>query len=192
MKRFAESRASAATPADPAAALEADPWNAAITGERPLDVARYPTAFLLRVANVMHFEGAAVYARRHGLTLPQWRLLHRLQESGPLGFSELCTIAFFDKAQASRVLGELRRMGLVSMTEDPAHRQRRIADVTEAGRALADTILPEALAEQHRLLNLLSEEERRVTFRALCKLLAGYGYELPPPPNRNCEPEGEG
>lgn len=184
MKRFAESRAAATAPPAPPEELEADPWNAAIAGERPLDVARYPTAFLLRVANVMHFEGAAVYARRHGLTVPQWRLLHRLQESGPLGFSELCAIAFFDKAQASRVLGELRRMGLVSMTADPAHLQRRIADITERGRALADAILPEALAEQHRLLNLLTAEERRVAFRALCKLLSGYGYELPPPPNR--------
>ena len=101
-----------------------------------------------------------------------------------MGFSELCAIAFFDKAQASRVLGELRRMGLVSMTADPAHLQRRIADITERGRALADAILPEALAEQHRLLNLLTAEERRVAFRALCKLLSGYGYELPPPPNR--------
>lgn len=189
MKRSTKGVAIAATQPDTPGALEADPWNAAVAGKRPLDVARYPTAFMLRVANVMHFEGATVYARRHGLTLPQWRLLHRLQESGPLGFSELCTIAFFDKAQASRVLGELRRMGLVSMTGDPAHRQRRIAGLTEAGRTLADRILPEALAEQHRLLNLLTEEERRVTFRALCKLLAGYGYELPPPPTRKKDGE---
>ncbi|MFT4507133.1 MarR family winged helix-turn-helix transcriptional regulator [Caballeronia sp. 15711] len=161
-----------------------DPWNAAVNGLRELDVARYPTALLLRVATVAQTEGSAVYARRNGLTVPHWRLLHRLQESGPLAFSDLCRISNFDKAQASRVLAELCQNGLVTVADDPAHRQRRIASITKAGRELAERVLPDALTEQHRLLNVLTEEERRVTFRALCKLLAAYGYELPPSPAR--------
>lgn len=173
--------------ADSGTDIDADPWNAAITGLRELDVARYPTALLLRVANAAHFGGTAIYARKHGLTLPQWRLLHRLQESGPLTFPDLCRISWFDKAQASRVLSQLDTLGLVSLTSDPAHLQRRIVAITDDGRSLANQILPDALAEQHRLLNVLDEEERSVTYRSLLKLLASYGYDLPSAPTHSNE-----
>jgi DNA-binding MarR family transcriptional regulator len=164
------------------AAHAPDPWNAAVEQGRPLELAEYPSSLLLRVANIIHQEGTAVYARKHGLALPEWRILGRLHESAPMRLADLCRVSHFDKAQATRVLRGLTARRLVRIVADPAHAHRRIVDITPAGRKLAQAIFPQAVAEQQKLLRALSPEERRLTFSALRKLLAVYGAEIPAPP----------
>jgi DNA-binding MarR family transcriptional regulator len=161
--------------------LPSDPWNAAVQRERPLKLAEYPSSLLLRVANVIHQEGTAVYARKHGLALPEWRILGRLHESAPMRLATLCRVSHFDKAQATRVLRRLTSRRLVRTFADTAHRHRRIVDITPSGRRLAEAVLPQAIAEQMKLLAALSPQERRVTFNVLRKLLAVYGSEIPAP-----------
>ncbi len=162
---------------------DGDPWNAAIERRRALELAEFPSSLLLRVANVIHQEGTSLYARRHGLTLPEWRILGRLHESAPMRLAELCRVSHFDKAQATRVLRRLAARRLVRQFADIAHRHRRIVDLTPAGRRLAQSVFPEAIAEQMKLLRALSPEERRVTFGALRKLLAVYGAAIPKSPS---------
>src|SRR5690606_33476409 len=58
-----------------------DPWNAAVEEGRKLDLAEYPSALLLRVASVIHQESTGGYARKYGLSVPEWRILGRLCES---------------------------------------------------------------------------------------------------------------
>lgn len=170
------SRASAALAPEPE---YADPWNEAVERRRALTLAEFPSSLILRVANVIHQEGTSVYARRHGLSLPEWRILGRLHESAPMRLAELCRVSHFDKAQATRVLQSLSARRLVRMVADTAHRHRRIVDLTPAGRKLAQSVFPEAIAEQLKLLRALTPEERRVTFNALRKLLAVYGAAIP-------------
>jgi DNA-binding MarR family transcriptional regulator len=158
-----------------------DPWNAAVEQGRRLELAEYPSSLLLRVANVIHQEGTAVYARKHGLAMPEWRILGRLCESAPMRLATLCRVSNFDKAQATRVLRTLTARRLVRTFADAAHKHRRIVDITPSGRKLAEAVLPHAIAEQQKLLRALSPQERRVTFNALRKLLAVYGTEIPAP-----------
>ena len=158
-----------------------DPWNAAVEGGRRLELAEYPSSLLLRVANVIHQEGTAAYARKHGLALPEWRILARLHESAPMRLATLCRVSHFDKAQATRVLRGLTARRLVRTSTDAAHKHRRIVDITPSGRKLAEAVLPHAIAEQQKLLRALSPQERRVTFNALRKLRAVYGTEIPAP-----------
>jgi len=158
-----------------------DPWNAAVEQGRRLELAEYPSSLLLRVANVIHQEGTAVYARKHGLALPEWRILARLSESAPIRLATLCRVSHIDKAQATRVLRKLTSQRLVRISPDTAHKHRRIVDITPSGRRLAAAVFPQAVAEQLKLLRALSPEERRATFNALRKLLAVYGAEIPAP-----------
>jgi DNA-binding MarR family transcriptional regulator len=162
-----------------------DPWNAAVEHGRRLDLGEFPSSLLLRAANVIHMEGTAVYARKHGLSLPEWRILGRLCESAPMRLATLCRVSHFDKAQATRVLRNLTARRLVRTFADTAHKHRLIVDLTPAGRNLAQAIFPEAVAQQLRLLRVLSPEERRATFSALKKLLAIYGAEIPAPASKN-------
>jgi DNA-binding MarR family transcriptional regulator len=164
--------------ADPHAS---DPWNAAIDEGRKLDLAEYPSGLLLRVANVIHQESTGSYAKKHGLSVPEWRILGRLCESAPMRLTTLCRVSHFDKAQATRVLQTLSARRLVRTFADPAHKHRRIVDITPSGRKLAESVFPEAVAEQLKLLRTLSPEERRTTFNVLRKLLAIYGTEIPAP-----------
>jgi DNA-binding MarR family transcriptional regulator len=161
--------------------LASDPWNAAVQQRRPLKLAEYPSSLLLRVANVIHQEGTAVYARKHGLALPEWRILGRLHESAPMRLATLCRVSHFDKAQATRVLRKLTSRRLVRTFADAAHKHRRIVDITPSGRRLAEAVFPQAIAEQLKLLAALSPQERRVTFNVLRKLLAVYGAAIPAP-----------
>lgn len=153
-----------------------DPWNAAAEGGERIDLTFYPTSLISRVASVLSQNHPAKEA---GLTFPEWRLLGRLSETSPIQLSLLCRIAYFDKAQAGRVLRVLEKRNFVSVEIDPAHSSRRIVSITKEGSDFIEGAMPAALEKQIELLQHLTPEERRVMFRALCKLLEAMGGELP-------------
>lgn len=169
-------------------AVAADPWNAAIDEDRALDLAEFPGALLLRVANVVHAQSTARYARAYGLAVAEWRILGRLHVSSPMQLSTLCRVSYLDKAQVTRVVSSLKERGLVRVLPDRSHGNRRIVEITPDGDTLAETVFPEALDEQHRLLRMLTADERRTTYAVLTKILEAYGAELPLPAENYREP----
>lgn len=159
--------------------MSQDPWNAAVAGSHELDLAEYPSALLMRAATVVQQEITAVYAREHGLTVPEWRILGRLYESAPMQLSDLCRLSHFDKAYAGRILRGLQQRNLAVSRPDAAHGRRVIIDITPAGRALAAQVFPRAIDAQMRMLDTLTATERRAAFNALRKLLAMVGEGIP-------------
>ncbi len=157
------------------------PWLNAGPGGRGLALDDYPSALLMRVANLIQLEVTSVYAKQHALTVPEWRLLARLCESAPMQLAALCRTSFFDKAYAGRVLRPLERRGLVALTADRAHKRRMIVDITSAGRELARQVQPVARRSQMRLLEALEPVERTALYTTLHKLLAATA--APPPPH---------
>jgi DNA-binding MarR family transcriptional regulator len=155
------------------------PWlNAGPLGQG-LALDDYPSALLMRVANLIQAEVTSGYARRHQLTVPEWRLLARLCESAPMQLATLCRTSFFDKAYAGRVLRSLEERRLVTTRIDEAHKRRVIVDITVAGRRLAQQVQPVARRHQMRLLDALEPAERRVLYRSLHKLLAAITPTVP-------------
>ncbi|MDB5946854.1 MAG: transcriptional regulator, MarR-family [Ramlibacter sp.] len=147
------------------------PWTEAGPRGAGLALDDNPSALLMRVANLVQAEVTSVYARQHDLTVPQWRLLARLNESAPMQLAQLCRTSFFDKAYAGRVLRPLEQRGLVQMRGDEAHRRRVIVDITASGRELARQIQPVARRSQMRLLEVLDTGERAALYTTLHKLL---------------------
>lgn len=148
------------------------PWLSAGPGGRGLALDDYPSALLMRVANLIQVEVTGVYAKQHALTVPEWRLLARLCESAPMQLAALCRTSFFDKAYAGRVLRPLEQRGLVTLGADQAHKRRVIVDITAAGRQLARQVQPVARRSQMRLLGALEPVERKALYTTLHKLLA--------------------
>jgi DNA-binding MarR family transcriptional regulator len=148
------------------------PWLSAGPFGGGLALDDYPSALLMRVANLIQAEVTSVYAKQHGLTVPEWRLLARLCESAPMQLAALCRTSFFDKAYAGRVLRPLEKRGLVTMTVDETHKRRVIVDITTAGRLLARQVQPVARRNQMRLLDVLEPAERTALYKTLHKLLA--------------------
>ncbi len=147
------------------------PWLGAGPRGQGLALDDYPSALLMRVANLIQAEITSGYARAHQLTVPEWRLLARLCESAPMQLAALCRTSFFDKAYAGRVLRPLEQRGLVTMKTDDTHRRRVIVDITAAGRQLARQVQPVARRHQMRLLDALEPAERAALYTSLHKLL---------------------
>jgi DNA-binding MarR family transcriptional regulator len=148
------------------------PWLSAGPSGGGLTLDDYPSALLMRVANLIQVEVTSEYARQHALTVPEWRLLARLCESAPMQLAALCRTSFFDKAYAGRVLRPLEQRGLVTLKVDQAHKRRVIVDITADGRQLARRVQPIARRNQMRLLEVLEPVERAALYTSLHKLLA--------------------
>ena len=148
------------------------PWLSAGPGGGGLGLDDYPSALLMRVANLIQAEVTSVYARQHELSVPEWRLLARLNESAPMQLAALCRTSFFDKAYAGRVLRPLEERGLVTLKVDKAHKRRVIVDISAAGRLLARQVQPVARRSQMRLLEALEPVERTALYTTLHKLMA--------------------
>ena len=147
------------------------PWISAGPGGSGLGLDDFPSALLMRVANLIQAEVTSVYARQHELTVPEWRLLARLNESAPMQLAALCRTSFFDKAYAGRVLRPLEGRGLVTLKVDRSHKRRVIVDITACGRQLARQVQPVARRSQMRLLEALEPVERTALYTTLHKLL---------------------
>jgi MarR family transcriptional regulator, lower aerobic nicotinate degradation pathway regulator len=106
-----------------------------------------------------------------GLRGYHYRLLAALEESGPLVQAELGRTTSLDPSDVVAVLGELEQRGLIKRTVDPSNRRRNIVSITRAGskqlKAL-DTVTDEI---QERLLEPLSQSERRQLTKLLRKLI---------------------
>jgi len=146
------------------------PWDDPGVDGHKLRLDEYPSALIMRTANLIQAETTSIYAREHGLTVPEWRLLSRLHESAPMQLAALCKTSFFDKAYAGRILRALEEKGLVQTLVDEAHRRRHVIHLTKAGCRLAKQVEKHAQRSQSRLLELLTQEERRALYAILHKL----------------------
>lgn len=115
---------------------------------------------------------AARFAARHGLRLPEYRLLWHLVTQGPCSPAAIVARHAMDKALVSRALDGLIARGLAAQVPDPTDGRRLLAGATPAGRELHAALLPDAMARQGALRGVLSTEELAVLDRVLDRLLA--------------------
>ncbi len=161
------------------AAAAACPWLADDGLPADLRLEDYPAAMLLRLAQSIQQELSATYARAHGLSAAEWRMLARLHAEGPMLLRDLCLALAMDKAYASRILRTLQPQGYLEVTSDPDHGRRLVVAITPAGRALARKLMPQARASQGRLLQVLDAGERAALYGAVRKLQAAIDAGLP-------------
>lgn len=111
--------------------------------------------------------------RRAGLSRPEFDLLGALRRTGhELTPGDLARETFSSGAAVTKRLKQLTERGLVERRGDA--RDRRVAHVrlTDAGRDLVDSILPEQLAYETAVLSVLPPEARHELAARLGELLA--------------------
>ncbi|MGE0723871.1 MAG: MarR family winged helix-turn-helix transcriptional regulator [Alphaproteobacteria bacterium] len=118
---------------------------------------------------------AAVYAARHGLTIPEWRLIAVLAEDGSATQQGLVRRTLMDKVAVSRAAQALEARGLIARAGDDADGRAMRARLTRAGRALHAAIAPDALAEERHLLAGFTVEEVRQLHAMLRRLERAAG-----------------
>lgn len=111
-----------------------------------------------------------LYAQPYGLTVTQWRVMAALGRFAPLTASEVGKRIVMDKVAVSRAVAGLMQRRLIERATDRDDRRRASLRLSARGRAMHARIVPIALDYEARLLDALSEPERR-TFDGLADRL---------------------
>lgn len=142
-------------------------------GQTDFDLARF-LPYQLSVAAARISRGFADrYRAEFGLTIPEWRVLAHLAQSGAVSVREVQARVDMDKSKVSRAAARLQSAGLVAKAENPQDRRLIELTLTEAGRELVARILPVALAYQTEVLDRLGP--RAALFREALEILSAEG-----------------
>jgi DNA-binding MarR family transcriptional regulator len=140
-----------------------------------LDLNNYVPAFLTFLANKLSSGASAVYRRRFGIGITDWRIMALLaiEPWSPAG--RICEVIGLDKAAVSRSVRDMAALGLVETRVQEGDQRRQFIALTSAGLAMHDRIVDIALERERVLLAEFSEAERR----QLISLLARMHARLP-------------
>ncbi len=99
--------------------------------------------FLLRKAHQRH---RSIFSQGIGVKLAptQFAVLARLRDDGPTSQNELGRRTAMDSATTAGVIDRLVRRRLLAITTSPHDDRLSIVDLTAAGRALIDELIPRA------------------------------------------------
>ncbi len=147
--------------------------------ERPdLDVS--PMAVIGRVsrlARVIDTELNRVFSA-HGLDRPMFDVLATLRRAGPphrLTPAELLRSSMVTSGAVTQRLDRLEKRGLVARSPSELDGRSVYVSLTTDGLALIDRVLPDHVANEHRLLAPLTEAQRKSLADTLRRLLESLG-----------------
>lgn len=135
-----------------------------------LDLEHFLPYRLSVLSNTVSSALAGAYARRFGLTIPQWRVVAVLARSPGLSAAGVAERTAMDKVAVSRAVAGLARSGRVRRMLAASDRRRSVLTLTARGRAVYRQIVPLALAYERRLLCELSPAEQAQFDRLLGRL----------------------
>jgi DNA-binding MarR family transcriptional regulator len=128
-----------------------------------------------RLARELEQELERVY-REHGLE-PGWHdVLATLRRHGPpyqLRPSEFSNTLMLTSSGTTKRLDRLEQAGLITRAPDPNDRRGVVITLTPAGLQLIDAVMEAHLANERRLLDALSERDRKQLADLLRKLQLG-------------------
>ncbi len=99
------------------------------------------------------------YARSHGLSMAEWRVLVHLLRHQEVSVREIHRRANLEKPRISRAVTRLATAGLVRKAISPRDSRLVAISLTEAGREVLRRVIPDALDFEARLQAALSKEE---------------------------------
>ncbi|MGB5345053.1 MAG: MarR family transcriptional regulator [Woeseia sp.] len=114
---------------------------------------------------------ATVYARRFGLTIPEWRVIVILGRFPGLSAVEVAERTLMDKVAVSRAVTRLIKKGRIDRQFADADRRRSILTLSEQGQEVLEDIAPLALGIEDMLLDGLSDDEIATLNRVMDRLL---------------------
>ncbi|WDR05930.1 MarR family transcriptional regulator [Devosia rhodophyticola] len=138
---------------------------------KPLSMADIAPRSFLVVAVAKQFRRAfEMHAKRHDLTLPQWRVLAQLAASGGLTQATLSSLVETDPMTVSGVLDRLETRGLVVRTADANDSRAKIASAAPSALKLIEELKVLAVSVSEDAFAGVSESERTLLVSALTKV----------------------
>ncbi len=117
-------------------------------------------------SNAVSGRIAQEYRQHFGLSVPEWRVMAVLGDSGALTQRDLTQRTLMDKVAVNRACKVLEERGLAVRTPNEEDGRSHHLDLTEAGHAMHDQIMPLARDMEQRVFAGFSPEEL-AQFRSL-------------------------
>jgi DNA-binding MarR family transcriptional regulator len=137
-----------------------------------LDLNSYVPAFLTFLANKLSSGASAVYRRRFGIGITDWRIMALLAVEPWIPAGRIGEVIGLDKAAISRSVRDMAALGLVETQVQEGDQRRQFIALTPDGIAMHDAIVDIALERERLLLSEFSTEERRLLISLLARMHA--------------------
>ncbi|WP_439815600.1 MarR family winged helix-turn-helix transcriptional regulator [Zavarzinia sp. CC-PAN008] len=134
-----------------------------------IDLDRFLPYRLTGLAEAVSQALSRVYRARHGLSIPEWRILANLA-AGPLNAAAITRVTLMHKTRVSRAASALVEAGLVIRSPSPHDQREAMLALTPRGRAVYADLVPHALGFVERLQDGLDAAERQALERVLTHL----------------------
>ncbi len=125
------------------------------------------------VSEIVSRVFAAHYAERFNLTIPEWRVIAVLGESGALSTQGVIERTQMDRVRVSRAVIRLADKGVIDRQPQPNDQRAQVLELSARGLATYRQIVPLAFSLQAQLVQLLTPQESQTLDRLLTKLQAG-------------------
>ncbi len=102
-------------------------------------------------SNLVSDSIARAYETLFGLTIPEWRLIAVIAETGGITQQAIGARTLMDKVTVSRAAIALVDRGLLARQANPEDRRSHLLDLTDAGRDLYAAVSPKALDLEGRI-----------------------------------------
>ena len=121
-------------------------------------------------ANLVSQALSRVYADRHKIGVPEWRVLVTLGEFGNMTAKAIGVHSHMHKTKVSRAVALLERRKLVVRRANRADLREAFLSLTPAGREIYNDLAPKALDFSRQLMETVDPADRTALSRALKKL----------------------
>jgi DNA-binding MarR family transcriptional regulator len=117
-------------------------------------------------SNAVSQRIALEYRNRWGLSVPEWRVMAVLGDSGPHTQRELTSMTIMDKVAVNRACKVLEDRGLAVRRPNAQDGRSHLLELTAEGQSMHGQIMPLALEMERRLFASFSDAEIEA-FRSL-------------------------
>jgi DNA-binding MarR family transcriptional regulator len=143
---------------------------------KTLELERFLPYRLSVLSNRISLAIANCYQSRFQLSVTEWRVLAVLGRYPGLSASEVAERTAMDKVAVSRAVSRLLESGRLQRDLHDADRRRSVLELSEAGYAIFDEVVPLALDYERALLETLEPRERETLLALIEKLGANAGH----------------
>lgn len=118
---------------------------------------------------------ADLYAERFGISITEWRVIAVLGRYPQLSANGVAERTAMDKVAVSRAVARLLERGFLQRDMHEQDRRRSVLELSPAGYAVYDQVVPLALDYERQLLAPLEPDERELLDRLMQKLGSRFG-----------------
>lgn len=116
---------------------------------------------LNRLAERMCLHVGATYLKKHGLTIPEWRVLANLAVASRMSARDIGVRANMEKSKVSRAIKSLSERKLLAQHVAADDRRSKNLKLTAKGKRLYEAVLPELLDWEANMLEGMSASRKK-------------------------------